>query len=89
MSGISEIGYGSAIQDSAIHKGTRKRAKPKVNRRSHVLKLPSFEFSPARTQSAEADGARARHRTGFFERDYEHEHEKAGENMGWVSERLE
>jgi hypothetical protein len=32
-------------------------------------------FSRARAQSAEADGARARNRMGFFEHDYEQEHE--------------
>ena len=48
-------------------------------------------FSRARAQSAEADGARARNRTGFFEHDYEqeHEHVKSRENMDWVSKRFE
>ena len=41
-------------------------------------------FSPSRAHSAEADGARTRHRTGFFEHDYEpeHEHEKAEGKYG-------
>jgi hypothetical protein len=48
-------------------------------------------FSRARAQSTEADGARARNRTVFFEHDYEqeHEHEQAWENIAWGSERLQ
>jgi hypothetical protein len=51
--------------------------------RRRYLSCAVLAFSPARAQSAEADGARDRYRTVFFEHDYEpvHEHEKATENM--------
>ena len=46
-------------------------------------------FSRALAQSAEADGARARNRMGFFEHEYEQEQEHARENIDWGSQRLE
>ena len=49
--------------------------------RSASFEVRFSVFSPARAQSAEADGARARNRTSSVEPDYEqeHKHEKAGE----------
>jgi len=57
--------------------------------RFDVVTFWILAFSRGRAQSAEADGARARNRTGFFKQDdffeydyeQEHEHEKVSENM--------
>jgi hypothetical protein len=54
-----------------------------------LLRLRVLALYPARAQSAEADGARARNRTDSFEHDYEHEqeHEKAKEEKGELRRR--
>ena len=56
-----------------------------------VLKSRCLALLRARAQSVEADGARARNRTGLVEHDYEQEHERenAMEKIESGSETLE